>query len=144
MGMFVFTGCGLLELSRTDTAKMYVNAVYRYSKANKEFYVTNISMDQLGLYEGDVLLKINGKKVTKENINFLLDKHSSMNYNKQVIFDVKRNKQILKLTGPPLIIDKNQKNLISVEKKVDREKVKIRKIYVSGSKPKNYPYKIQQ
>jgi predicted metalloprotease with PDZ domain len=128
------------ESAKMDTSKMYVNAIYRYSKSNKEFFLANISLDQIGFNEGDVLLKINGKKVTKENLNDLLDKFSSLQYNKQVVFEVKRNNKIIELSGPPLIINKNQKNLISIERKVDVQKKELRKFFKSEN-AKNYPYK---
>ncbi len=130
------------ETSKSDTAKMYVNAVYRYSHANKEYFMTNISLDQIGFSEGDVLLSINGKKVVKENLNTLLEKYSSLNYKKQVVFEVRRNNKIIELTGPPIIIDKNQKNLIVVERKIEIEKREMRKFFSNGN-AKDYPYKIR-
>ncbi len=54
------------ETQKTDTSKMYVSAVYRYSKATKEYFLANISIDQVGFREGDVLLAINKKKVTRK------------------------------------------------------------------------------
>jgi predicted metalloprotease with PDZ domain len=129
------------EAQRTDTAKMYVNATFRYTKASKEFYVTNVSLDQIGMREGDILFAINGKEVTKENIQSLLEKFSDVNNKKEVVFTVKRNNELVDLTGNPLTITKNQKNLIVVEKKVDIEKKTFRKRYSSGSLHKNKNYK---
>jgi hypothetical protein len=56
---------------KNDTSKLFVNAVYRYSKGSKEVFISNISFDQVGFQEKDVLMAINNKKVTKENINEL-------------------------------------------------------------------------
>jgi predicted metalloprotease with PDZ domain len=128
------------ESVKIDTSKMYVNAIYRYSKSTKEFFLANISLDQIGFSEGDVLLKINGKKVNKENLNSLLDKFSSLQFNKQVVFEVRRNNKIIELTGPPLIINKSQKNLITIERKVEVQKKEMRKFFKSEN-AKNYPYK---
>ncbi|HEY0262875.1 MAG TPA: hypothetical protein VGB95_07600, partial [Chitinophagales bacterium] len=117
------------ETQKLDTANMYVNAVFRYNKGVKEFYMVNISFDQVGFREGDVLKEINGKKVTKENLNDLLEKYNSVNYNKALKFTVKRNGKVIELTGEPLLITKNQKNLIEVEHKIPREKKTLRDIF---------------
>jgi hypothetical protein len=127
---------------KNDTSKLFVNAVYRYSKGSKEVFISNISFDQVGFQEKDVLIAINNKKVTKENINELLEKYSDLNYNKNVTFKVKRGEETLKLSGPPLVINKNQKNLISIEKKVDYEQKSLRNIFKSGRPMGGQSYKI--
>lgn len=129
------------ESQRTDTSHLFVNAAYRYTKASKEFFVTNVSLDQVGFREGDILQRINGKEVTKENLEGLLDKFSNLNYNKKVIFTIKRGEQILELTGDPITITKNQKNYITIEKKIDVEKKTFRKKYSSGGLHKNQMFK---
>jgi len=127
---------------KNDTGKLFVNAVYRYSKGSKEVFISNISFDQVGFQEKDVLVAINNKKVTKENINELLEKYSDLNYNKNVTFKVKRGAETLKLSGPPLVINKNQKNLITIEKKVDYEQKSLRNIFRSGRPMGGQSYKI--
>jgi len=129
------------ETQKVDTSNMYVSAVYRYSKASKEYFLANISFDQVGFREGDVLKEINGKKVTKENLNALIDKYSAVNYHKQVVFLVKRDNKQLELTGPPIKVTKNQKNLIVVERKIEYEKSDLRKLF-SGKDSKNKAFKI--
>ena len=129
------------DVQRLDTAKLFVNATYRYTKSSKEFYVTNIALDQIGMREGDVLFAIGGKEVTKENLQTLLEKFSDVNYNKDVVFTVKRNNELVELTGTPLTITKNQKNLIVVEKKVDLKKKAFRKRYSSSGLHKNRNFK---
>jgi hypothetical protein len=59
----------------------------------------------------------------------LLEKYSDLNYNKNVTFKVKSGAETLKLSGPPLVINKNQKNLITIEKKVDYEQKSLRNIF---------------
>lgn len=129
------------EVQRIDTERLFVNATYRYTKASKEFYVTNISLDQMGMREGDILVAINGKTVTKENLQPLLDKYSNRNNTKDVVFTVKRGNTQIELTGTPLTITRNQKNIITVERKVDVEKKAFRKKYSSGSLHKNKMFK---
>ena len=129
------------ETQRLDTAKLFVNATYRYTKASKEFYVTNVALDQIGMREGDILFAINGKEVTKENLQSLLEKFSDINFNKDVLFTVKRNNELVELKGTPITITKNQKNLIVVEKKVDLEKKAFRKKYSSSGLHKNKNFK---
>lgn len=130
------------ETQKLDTSKMYVSAVYRYSKATKEYFLANISIDQVGFREGDVLLAINKKKVTKENLNSLIDKYSATNYNKQVTFLVRRNNKEVELSGPPILVTKNQKNMIMVEKKIEYEKSDLRKIFSGGGGSRNQAFRI--
>lgn len=129
------------EAQRVDTERLFVNAQYRYTKASKEYYVTNVTLDQIGMREGDVLVAINGKPLTKENFQSMLDKYSDKNSTKEVVFTVKRGGVEMDLTGPPLTITRNQKNIIAVEKKVDTEKKTYRKRYSSGALHKNKMYK---
>lgn len=129
------------QVQKTDTERLYVNATYRYTKASKEFYVTNISLDQMGMREGDILVSINGKTVTKENLQALLEKYSDRNSSKDVVFVVKRAGEEISLTGNPLTITRNQKNIITVEKKVDVEKKTFRHRYSSGGLHKNKAFK---
>lgn len=126
------------EQQKIDTANIYVNAIFRYAKGTKEFYMVNISFDQVGFKEGDILKKINGKDVTKENLNLLLEKVSSLNYKKQVKFTVKRNEKLIELSGKPLLITKNQKNLITVERKVKHESDWLRKLFSNGKKSRSF------
>jgi predicted metalloprotease with PDZ domain len=130
------------ETQKTDTSKMYVSAVYRYSKSTKEYFLANISIDQVGFREGDVLLAINKKKVTKENLNSLIDKYSATNYNKQVTFLVRRNNKEVELSGPPILVTKNQKNMIVVEKKIEYEKNDLRKIFSGSGGSRNQAFRI--
>ncbi len=129
------------EAQRIDTERLFVNAQYRYTKASKEYYVTNVTLDQIGMREGDVLVAINGKPVTKENFQSMLEKYSDKNSTKDVVFTIKRGGEQIDLTGPPLTITRNQKNIIAVEKKVDTEKKTYRKRYSSGALHKNRMYK---
>lgn len=129
------------EVQKTDTERLFVNATYRYTKASKEYYVTNITLDQLGMREGDILVAINGKEVTKDNLQSLLEKYSDKNNTKDVIFTVKRGGAQVELTGNPLTITRNQKNIIVVEKKIDPEKKSFRKRYSSGGLHKNKAFK---
>ncbi|MFN8277523.1 MAG: hypothetical protein U0T84_08575 [Chitinophagales bacterium] len=129
------------EALRTDTSKLFANATFRYTKASKEYYVTNVSLDQIGLRDGDVLVEINKSKITKENFDNLLDKFSSRNYSKKVVFLVRRGTELIELTGNPLTVTKNQKNFVAVERKVEVEKKKFRKTYSSGKLHKNSMYK---
>ena len=130
------------ETQKTDTSKMYVSAVYRYSKSTKEYFLANISIDQVGFREGDVLLAINKKKVTKENLNSLIDKYSATNYNKQVTFLVRRNNKEVELSGPPILVTKNQKNMIVVEKKIEYEKNDLRKVFSGSGGSRNQAFRI--
>ena len=129
------------QVQKTDTERLFVNATYRYTKASKEFYVTNISLDQMGMREGDILVSINGKTVTKENLQLLLEKYSDNNNTKDVTFTVKRGGEVISLTGNPLTITRNQKNIITVEKKVDKEKKSYRHRYSSGGLHRNKAFK---
>ena len=129
------------EVQKIDTERLFVNATYRYTKASKEYYVTNISLDQMGMREGDILVAINGKTVTKENLQSLLEKFSDKNNTKDVVFTVKRGGTQVDLTGNPLTITRNQKNIITVDKKIDIEKKTFRKKYSSGGLHKNKAYK---
>lgn len=129
------------EVQKIDTERLFVNATYRYTKTSKEFYVTNITLDQMGMREGDILVAINGKPVTKENLQILLEKYSDRNNSKDVVFTVKRGGQQIDLTGNPLTITRNQKNIIIVEKKVNPEKKTYRQKYSSGGLHKNKAYK---
>ena len=129
------------EIQKIDTEKLVVNATYRYTKSTKEFYVTNITLDQMGMREGDILVAVNGKPVTKENIQSLLEKYSNRNNSKDVVFTVKRGGQQIDLTGSPLTVTRNQKNIIIVEKKVNNEKKTFRKKYSSGGLHKNKSFK---
>ncbi len=129
------------EQQRIDTERMFVNATYRYTKASKEYYVTNVTLDQIGMREGDILVAINGKEVTKENLESLLLKYSDKNSTKDVTFTVKRGTDLVDLTGAPLTVTRNQKNIIMVEKKVDIEKKNYRKRYSSGGLHKNKNFK---
>ena len=129
------------EPQRIDTERMFVNATYRYTKASKEYYVTNVTLDQIGMREGDILVAINGKGVTRENLQSLLDKFSDKNSNRDVVFTVKRGSELIDLTGAALTVTRNQKNIIAVEKKVDMEKKTFRKKYSSGSLHKNKNFK---
>jgi len=129
------------EVQKIDTERLFVNATYRYTKASKEYYVTNITLDQMGMREGDVLVAVNGKPVTKENLQSLLEKYSDRNSSKEVVFSIKRNGQDMDLTGSPLTVTRNQKNIIMVEKKVSNEKKTYRKKYSSGGLHKNKAYK---
>lgn len=128
--------------SKIDTVNMYVNAVYRYTKASKEYFLTNISFDQMGFQEKDVLVTINKKRVTRDNLNTLLDKVSDVNFKKKVVFKVRRGNELVELTGPPLMVTKNQKNLISIEKKIDIEKKSLRDVFRSGKPSGGQTYKI--
>jgi predicted metalloprotease with PDZ domain len=129
------------QVQKTDTERLFVNATYRYTKASKEFYVTNISLDQMGMREGDILVAINGKTVTKENLQSLLEKFSDKNNTKDVTFTIKRAGEVINLTGNPLTITRNQKNIITVEKKVDKEKKSFRHRYSSGGLHRNKAFK---
>ena len=129
------------EVQKIDTERLFVNATYRYTKSTKEFYVTNITLDQMGMREGDILVAVNGKPVTKENIQSLLEKYSNRNNSKDVVFTVKRGGQQIDLTGSPLTVTRNQKNIIIVEKKVNNEKKTFRKKYSSGGLHKNKSFK---
>ena len=129
------------EVQKIDTERLFVNATYRYTKASKEYYVTNISLDQMGMREGDILVAINGKTVTKENLQSMLEKFSDKNNTKDVVFTVKRGGTQIDLTGNPLTITRNQKNIITVDKKVDIEKKTFRKKYSSSGLHKNKMYK---
>ena len=129
------------EVQKIDTERLFVNATYRYTKASKEYYVTNISLDQMGMREGDILVAVNGKTVTKENLQSLLEKFSDKNNTKDVVFTVKRGGSHIDLTGNPLTITRNQRNIITVEKKVDVEKKTYRKKYSSGGLHKNKAFK---
>jgi len=129
------------EVQKIDTERLFVNATYRYTKASKEYYVTNISLDQMGMREGDILVAVNGKTVTKENLQSLLEKFSDKNNTKDVVFTVKRGGSQIDLTGNPLTITRNQRNIITVEKKVDVEKKTYRKKYSSGGLHKNKAFK---
>jgi predicted metalloprotease with PDZ domain len=128
--------------AKIDTVNMYVNAVYRYTKASKEYFLTNISFDQMGFQEKDVLVSINKKRVTRDNLNSLLEKVSDVNFKKKVVFKVRRGNELVDLTGPPLMVTKNQKNLISIEKKVDIEKKSLRDVFRSGRPSGGQTYKI--
>lgn len=126
------------ETHKIDTTNMYVNAVYRYTKATKEYYLVNISLDQVGFSEGDILKSINGKKVTKDNLNELIEKYSSVNYKKPVKFVVKRNNKLVELSGTPLLISKDQKNLITIERNVKRDSKTLRSIFSSGKTNRSF------
>jgi C-terminal processing protease CtpA/Prc len=91
--------------------------------------------------EGDILVSINGKEVTKENLQSLLEKYSDRNNNKDVVFTIKRAGVQMDLTGNPLTITRNQKNIIVVEKKVDPEKKTYRHKYSSGGLHRNKAFK---
>jgi predicted metalloprotease with PDZ domain len=132
----------IYEPIREDTSQMYVNAAYRYDKGSKNIYVTNINIDQIGIQEGDVLLKINNKKVYKDNIDELMDKISNTNYNRSVTFLVKRKGQELKLTGKPLVVNKTQRNVVKVEKRPAPDKQFYRNVYKSGQLSTGKPYRL--
>jgi predicted metalloprotease with PDZ domain len=129
------------QLQKVDTERLFVNATYRYTKASKEYYVTNITLDQMGMREGDILVAINGKPVTKENLQSMLEKYSDKNNTKSVVFTVRRAGEQIDLTGDPLTITRNQKNIIIVEKKADIEKKAYRKRYAAGGLHKNKVFK---
>ncbi len=129
------------QAQKLDTENMYTNATYHYSKANREFYATNITLDQIGMQEGDILVAINGKTVTRENFQCLVEKYSDRNYTHPVKFTVKRNNELLVLTGAPLTVTKNQKNMITVERKIEIDKQRFRKRFASGGLHKNKSFK---
>ncbi|MBX2902645.1 MAG: PDZ domain-containing protein [Chitinophagales bacterium] len=130
------------EPVKEDTSKMYVNASFRYEKGSKNVYLTNINIDQLGFEEGDVLLKINNKKVYKDNVEDLMEKVSALNSGKNATFTVKRKGKELKLSGKPLIVNKNQRNVIKVEKRPPPEKQFYRNAYKSGQLNTGKPYRM--
>ncbi len=132
----------IYEPQRDDTAKMYVNASYRYDKGSKNIYLTNINLDQIGFKEGDVLLKINRKSVYKDNVDELMDKITAIDYNKNVTFTVKRNGEEIKLSGVPVIINKSQKNVIKVERRPTPDKQLYRKVYKGGQLNSGRPYRL--
>lgn len=130
------------EPLKEDTAKLYIDASFRYEKGSKNVYVTNINIDQLGLEEGDVLLKINNKKVYKDNVEELMEKTSSVNSGKNVVFTVLRKGKQVKLSGKPLIVNKSQRNAIKVEKRPSPEKRFYRNTYRSGQLNTGKPYRM--
>jgi len=130
------------EPVREDTSQMYVNAAYRYDKGSKNIYVTNINIDQIGIQEGDVLLKINNKKVFKDNIEELMEKISDPKSKKSATFVVKRKGQEVKLTGKPLVVNKSQRNVVKVEKRPTPEKQFYRNVYKSGQLSTGKPYRL--
>ncbi|OJV28466.1 MAG: hypothetical protein BGO32_06510 [Bacteroidetes bacterium 37-13] len=130
------------EPLKEDTAKLYIDASFRYEKGSKNVYVTNINIDQLGLEEGDVLLKINRKKVYKDNVEELMEKVSSINSGKNVMFSVLRKGKEVKLSGKPLIVNKSQRNVIKVEKRPTPEKRFYRNTYRSGQLNTGKPYRM--
>jgi predicted metalloprotease with PDZ domain len=132
----------IYEPQREDTARMYVNASYRYDKGSKNIYLTNINLDQIGFKEGDVLLKINRKSVFKDNIDELMDKITAIDYKKSVTFTVKRNGEEIKLSGVPVIINKSQKNVIKVERRPAPDKQFYRKVYKGGQLNSGRPYRL--
>jgi predicted metalloprotease with PDZ domain len=129
------------EPLREDTTKMYVNASFRYEKGSKNVYLTNINIDQLGFEEGDVLLKINNKKVYKDNVEELMEKASALN-SKTASFTVKRKGKEVKLSGKPLIVNKSQRNIIKVEKRPSPEKQFYRNTFKNGQLNTGKPYRM--
>lgn len=129
------------EPLREDTSKMYVNASFRYEKGSKNVYISNINIDQLGFQEGDVLLKINNKRVFKDNVEELMEKVSSLN-SKSATFTVKRKGKIVKLSGKPLIVNKSQRNIIKVEKRPSPEKQFYRNTFKNGQLNTGKPYRM--
>lgn len=129
------------EPLREDTTKMYVNASFRYEKGSKNVYLTNINIDQLGFEEGDVLLKINNKKVYKDNVEELMEKASALN-SKTATFTVKRKGKEVKLSGKPLIVNKSQRNIIKVEKRPSPEKQFYRNTFKNGQLNTGKPYRM--
>lgn len=121
------------EEHRTDTALLYANANYRYNKQTEEIVMTKITLNQVGFKEGDVLLKINGKKVTKDNVDQLLEEITDLDYQETVKFTVKRNNKEIELTGEPLTVSKEQKDVITVEKKPSKQKRSLEKVYKRGN-----------
>ncbi len=130
------------EPVKEDTAKMYLNASLRYDRGSKNIYITNINIDQIGIQEGDVLVKINNKKVFKDNVEELMEKISETGYKKQVSFTVKRKGEEIKLTGKPLIVNKTQRNVVKVEKRPSPEKQFYRNTYKSGQLSTGRPYRL--
>jgi predicted metalloprotease with PDZ domain len=121
------------EEHRTDTTLLYANANYRYNKQTDEIVMTRITLNQVGFKEGDVLLRINGKKVTKDNVDAMLEEITDLDYRETVQFIVKRgNKEVL-LTGEPLTVSKEQKDVITVDKKPTKQKRSMEKIYRRGN-----------
>lgn len=130
------------EPLKEDTSKLYVNASFRYEKGSKNVYLTNINIDQIGFQEGDVLIKINNKKVYKDNVEELMEKVSAINANKKAIFTVKRHGAYMKLSGIPLVVNKSQRNVIKVEKRATPEKRFYRNTYKSGQLNTGKPYRM--
>jgi predicted metalloprotease with PDZ domain len=129
------------EAVREDTSKMYLNASFRYVKGSKNVYLTNINIDQLGFQEGDVLLKINHKRVYKDNVEELMEKVSSVNH-KNATFTIRRKGKEIKLTGKPLIVNKSQRNVIKVEKRPTPEKQFYRNAFKNGQLSTGRPYRM--
>ena len=121
------------ENNRLDTQFLFANAQYRYNKQTDEIFMTQITLNNVGFREGDVLVKINNRKVTKENIDILLETIEDVSYQKPVTFTIKRNGQEQKLTGDPMLINKIQKHVIKSAKEVKPKKVKYSKSFKSGN-----------
>lgn len=122
---------------KNDTSNLYVNAKYRYSRQGNEYFVTNISFNQIGLRDGDILVKIGGQKITKDNLEDLLAKYSDINYSKKVKFTIKRNGKEIELSGEPLRVTKNQKNLILVNSKMDTDTKNNHRLFTGGNGSKS-------
>ncbi|MDW8273566.1 MAG: hypothetical protein RMJ53_04980 [Chitinophagales bacterium] len=129
------------QQSREDTAKIYLSASFRYLRGSKNVFITNINIDQLGFKDGDILLKINNKRVYKDNVEDLMEKVSSLS-SKDASFTVKRDGKIIKLTGKPLVVNKTQRNIIKVEKRPSPEKLFYRNTFRSGQLSAGRPYRL--
>ena len=123
----------IYENHRIDTQYLYANAQYRYNKQKGEIYMTQINLNNVGFRDGDVLLKINNRKVSKENIDFLLQAIEQITYQKAVIFTIRRNGQILRLKGDPMLVNKVQSHLIRADKDIKPKKVRYSKSFKSGN-----------
>jgi hypothetical protein len=55
---------------------------------------------------------------------------------------VRRNNKEVELSGPPILVTKNQKNMIVVEKKIEYEKNDLRKIFSGGGGARNQAFRI--
>jgi predicted metalloprotease with PDZ domain len=120
------------EEERRDRISLYVDALFRFDRSSKKFYLLNITFDQAGFQEGDYLLKVNGRRLRESNYGEVMADLSSVEGSHSAVFYILRQGRRIRLEAVPVEMNRVRRDFIRIEPKPGDEMAFFRELYRSG------------
>ena len=120
------------EEERRDRINLYVDALFRFDKSERKFYLLNITYDQVGFKEGDYLVKINGRRLTESNYMETMDGLGMTGGAQKAVFHILREGRRMRLEAGAVEVNRIRRDFIRIEPRPGDEMAFFRELYRSG------------